>query len=353
MKFLTKTNGSMKMRYNMKNKKNSKKNKTFTRDFWLCLLVFIALIGAICYLPTYFTESERYNFNKDTGIIGDTIGGIMGPFVAIAAAILTFLAFWVQFKANEQLRNDISVERFESKFYKLLDIHMQNVNSIKIDDKKGRDAFKYLTGIYFYMYDIIQKIYKDNSHVDNPTNEQREMLTRMTYGFFFYGEKFVYHSFTSTEENYLYEEIKKKLSIINSSISYNIIDGYNTYLGHYYRNLFQIVDFVANYNENLIDEKQKYGYVKMVRAQLSDYEQIMLYYNSISDAGKKWNTIKDSKSNLPQAKMGYIARFKLIKNIPFDSLIGLWPNLKYKDEINVYQSLGERFFEHNFIKCTL
>ena len=126
----------MKMRYNMKNKKNSKKNKTFTRDFWLCLLVFIALIGAICYLPTYFTESERYNFNKDTGIIGDTIGGIMGPFVAIAAAILTFLAFWVQFKANEQLRNDISVERFESKFYKLLDIHMQNVNSIKIDDKK-------------------------------------------------------------------------------------------------------------------------------------------------------------------------------------------------------------------------
>lgn len=125
------------------------------------------------------------------------------------------------------------------------------------------------------------------------------------------------------------------------------------YLGHYYRNLFQLVKFVANYDNYPLTERQRYEYIKMARAQLSDYEQLMLYYNSISDVGKNWNNIKNIDSNIPQQKMGYIARFKLIKNIPFDSLIGLWPNLKYQNEMYVYQSLGERFFEHDLIKCSL
>ena len=43
---------------------------------------------------------------SDTGEIGDTIGGITGPFIAIAAAGLTFIAFWVQYKANIQQRQD-------------------------------------------------------------------------------------------------------------------------------------------------------------------------------------------------------------------------------------------------------
>lgn len=109
MKFLIRTNGLMKM----KNKENSKKNKTFTLDFWWYLFVFIILIGIICCFPAFFTKSGELDFSN-TGEIGDTIGGIMGPFVAIAAAILTFLAFWIQFKANEQQRMDIARERFEN-----------------------------------------------------------------------------------------------------------------------------------------------------------------------------------------------------------------------------------------------
>ena len=66
----------------------------------------------------------------------------------------------------------------------------------------------------------------------------------------------------------------------------------------------------------------------------------MLYYNSISEAGKEWNIIKDTKSDSPQVKMGYIARFKLIKNIPFDSLVGLWVNLKYEKKMQYIKVLA-------------
>lgn len=84
----------------------------------------------------------------ETGQIGDTIGGIMGPFIAIAAAGLTFLAFWVQYRANEQLREDITVERFESKFYKMLDIHIQNVEHLQIGNITGTAVFSQLIGDY-------------------------------------------------------------------------------------------------------------------------------------------------------------------------------------------------------------
>ena len=46
----------------------------------------------------------------------------MGPFIAIAAAGLTFIAFWVQYKANIQQRHDIAIERFESNLFEMIHI---------------------------------------------------------------------------------------------------------------------------------------------------------------------------------------------------------------------------------------
>ena len=64
MRFLTKTNGSMKMRNKMKYKENSKKNKTFTFDFLVYLCIFIALIGIICCFPAWFTEPGKLDFRN-------------------------------------------------------------------------------------------------------------------------------------------------------------------------------------------------------------------------------------------------------------------------------------------------
>lgn len=61
----------------------------------------------------------------------------MGPFVAIAAAILTFLAFWVQFKANEQQRKDIALERFESILFELIHIQQDITNNLIFVEKRA------------------------------------------------------------------------------------------------------------------------------------------------------------------------------------------------------------------------
>lgn len=249
MKFLIRTNGLMKM----KNKENSKKNKTFTLDFWIYLAIFIALISGICCFPALFTKSGRLDF-RNTGQIGDTIGGIMGPFVAIAAAILTFLAFWVQFKANEQQRKDIARERFENNLFELLHFHQDitnelllkcNVysnnyqNNIRTVEEKGRDVFQLL-----------------------------------------YEDAIVYNK---------YGGIKNIINISSNNWETAYLNCPIGFLDHYFRLLYRILKYIDDSSKNIpeMTKDKRYEYTCIVRATLSQYELIMLFYNCMSKNGRE------------------------------------------------------------------
>ena len=134
------------------------------RRFWVGIGIFSLIIGIICFFPYWFTSRSFHDIDfSKTGQIGDTLGGIMGPFIAIAAAVLTFLAFWVQYQANLQQRQQFvtelanqkknaedqeriwKVERIENKFFSMLQIHRENINEINITDGiKGRESFKHM-----------------------------------------------------------------------------------------------------------------------------------------------------------------------------------------------------------------
>lgn len=60
----------------------------------------IIIIAFALFAPYLFTRNGIIDFTE-TGQIGDTIGGTMGPFIAIAGVIVTFLAFLMQKKAND------------------------------------------------------------------------------------------------------------------------------------------------------------------------------------------------------------------------------------------------------------
>jgi len=68
------------------------KDKTST-ILWITGLCFLAFAILIMYFPRWFTELSWYpiEISDKTGQMGDTLGGIMGPFVAILAAALTLV----------------------------------------------------------------------------------------------------------------------------------------------------------------------------------------------------------------------------------------------------------------------
>lgn len=57
--------------------------------------------------------------------------------------------------------------------------------------------------------------------------------------------------------------------------------GYEAELGHYFRSLYNIVKFIKN-----SDVTDKRLYTNLVRAQLSSYELLLIFYNCLSEMGR-------------------------------------------------------------------
>lgn len=350
---------------------------------WLwVLIVFLLLV--ILAMPMILVQPGKIDFSE-TGQIGDTIGGIMGPLIAILAAFLTFIAFWVQYEANVKQREDIAIERHEAKYYKMLDIYSSMTTGLEVHGIRGKEAFAELVGEFTYTFFTIDGIYKKRicspAYLSNATTqikaivdefqtdkvERDQYLISLAYNLFFYGSHFVVIDTKRPERTALGEEIKKiafsinrnngkgtfleyvkagnfEVAFPNLGLSVLLYEGHSDFLGHYFRHLFQMVKYVSLLDRSLFDEEDKSGYVKLLRAQMSDYEQILLYYNSLTDQGAAWNKTRGDK--FPE-EAGYISRFRLIKNLPPNfPLFGILPFDYYKEDANKWEKLGKKFYEH-------
>jgi hypothetical protein len=88
-------------------------------------------------------------------------------------------------------------------------------------------------------------------------------------------------------------------------IDFREYKGYSSALSHYFRHLFLIVKFVA-YNDAIPDYKNKMKYLKILRAQLSNHEQIMLFYNWLSsEYGGSWENEENR----------FFTEYKIIHNL--------------------------------------
>lgn len=341
------------------------KDKTFDGRFWLIFTAFIFIVAFILWLPYLITSRSWFGLDfKGTGEVGDTIGGIMGPFIAIGAAILTFLAFWVQYKANEQQKKDLKIERFENKFYELLRLHKANVDEINIGDRVfGRKAFVPMFYELRYCYLIAEDFIKSTSPEVKADSEYDQInLISFAFRIFFFGiglhsEKHFVVGFNKGEAH-LFNQIKpffeksqdSYLEYMKANHSakyythglptneipneftiefyYYPFDGHVNKLGHYFRHLFQTVNFVLE--QTFIEDK--YGYIKMLRAQLSNFEQLLLYYNALAWFDSEWKEI--------------FTEYRFIKNLPipladFDVL----PEKHFEKEIAALEARGIAMFE--------
>lgn len=348
---------------------------------------FISLIVIILILPTLFVSFEFGLDFTETGQIGDTLGGIMGPFIAIVASILTFLAFWVQYKANEQqkLTNeqqkianeqqelDLKKERFESKFYEMLRLHRANVEEMNLGERfSGRNAFEGMYDELKFCYQVIEYICIKNRGGFDVFPEGNVMIC-LAYEVFFHGYsknlKVTYEDYFEKANPVFLKELKRRIEGIkglysskklpDSSYSYRFsdtsvtnndellkslkkievmdfhyppFDGHANRLGHYYRHLYHTATFVVK--QSFLGEEEKREYINILRAQMSSLEQLMLYYNAIAWFPKIWKDL--------------FTKYSLIKNIPM-SLVGFGehPKKKYEKEIAEQAALGIDVFENN------
>jgi len=305
---------------------------------WLILFGFIILvIGIFSFIifQTFNIKSETFtieNFSQ----FGGFIGGVVGSLWSLAGFILFYIALNKQkedleinrkalesqiasmnlqteeFKAQVQELEETrkvyieqnktqSLQRFENTFFNMLSLHHKIVEGIDVNVKefikinseyydflfssneflrlnngvyKSRDAFKitylhleYLLKINFYL------------HLKNPKTNTNFSDGK---GFSFDIEEFNKLSFIDNNDNF-------------NNIYLFIYNKLNTDFGHYFRNLYRIIKMI---DEQIFDSEsqqndfeKKYYYTSIVRAQLSDYELLWIFFNCNYEFGSKFKPL--------------------------------------------------------------
>lgn len=346
-------------------------------------LLIAALILLLSFLVLlFFTTIHSINVLDNAkdyskiGPYGDYIGGILNPLIAVFAVFAAGFAFYAQYEANKQVQDQFKIQQFESQFFEMLRLHKENVNEMKItgydsviqetldNEKKvvqivrshntkiieGRKVFVSMVVELISCYEFLEEINSTWRVRYDPVD-----LLKLSYRIFFFGSNseliilekidvdFIDHvkkqlrkhrkrHRDSYSRKNVYQGLNKKIELF---IKYSPFTGHENRLGHYYRHLYSTVKYVVNKErEGLIDYKQSRGYLKILRSQMSNDEQLMLYYNYIIGFGKDWEND------------GYLTKYRMLHNLPIDKVkYAENPRVHFQEFINSIKPGEGHLFE--------
>ncbi|MEP0265803.1 hypothetical protein [Dokdonia sp.] len=213
----------------MNNKEKIKiKNWDGVTKWIIGISIFVIIFSFLS--PLIFTSasnSETFDFTE-TGQIGDTIGGIINPFIALAGVLLTFLAFYMQIKANQ-----IQITQFKEGIEKDKELRL-------LIERKG----------YFNKLSLLKV---DLTVIESDIKSKAKNLK-----YFFENEKKL-----PFQTNFLIRTPSKNYSRILEIDRLSIFNGFSEFFNHRERwikefsNLYNILDFLPELFKDLYD---KYEY---------------------------------------------------------------------------------------------
>jgi hypothetical protein len=313
-------------------------------QFIIGVTIFFAI--ATLFLFLFKTTKLDTKVPIDTHVFAD-YGVLVG---GIATAILTILNIFLLIQTLNDQRDNFNTQQsnfqkeqkqqrihfdkgqIESRFFELLKIHRKNSNYIMINDRMGKKIFLSLQREFYQTIIILR------------TEKLKESgIINIAYLCFFFGAVGINSERTIKEvlaryadaanPNFVNELItmftQAQIRIQNEEkFDYKPFEGHQSRLGHYFRQLFQLVKYIDDQPEGLLSYSEKYQYIKTLRAQLSTQEQVLLFFNSLSDLGKPW----EKEIGLEENKR-LITKYNLIKNIPRGYTAGI--NIKtYYDKLH-------------------
>ena len=326
------------------------------------LRIWLWILSGLSFLFIMFAFFAPYTFLQPNiipdidfsqgGELGKAIGGLMTPFIAIAAALLTFIAFLVQYQANLRIQTQFRIQQVSNNFFEMLRLHKENINEMEIvgyDYTEEKLPAKIILNpivrntskrkVFVTMNNELEAAYFICKYfLENKPNSKatEEGLAQLAYEILYYGinsnainrgsiddilfkglkEKFKEirnkHAETYSKSNtYSFNGGRK----VNMYFKYKPFSGHESRLGHYFRHLYSTVTYlVEKEQQNIISEEECREYLKLLRAQMSNDEQLMLYYNYRIGFGKNWDKL-GSRGNT------FLTDYKMLHNIPLHRVL--------------------------------
>lgn len=272
--------------------KDKDDNKSNKRIVVIAIVIVLVLWGGSWWLVDAIVPKEA-----DRGSFGDKFGAVNALFtgLAFAGVIITIYLQSKELKLQReeleqtreelrgqkealQLQNEtLTIQQFENKFFQLISMHNEIVDSITHFDNSLKVSYKGSMAIAEYYKDFRGKTYlaaRSRLKQENPTQYPDDR------------------------------------TIINEAMN-SFMRG-SADLSHYFRNLYHIVKFI---NKSNVSDKKFYSGI--LRSKLSAKELCFLFYNCMSDIGS------DKFKPL-------VIKYDLLKNMPQEDLIG--GHAKYHSE---------------------
>ena len=298
----------------------------------IILVLLVLLYGFFFWLPLllpYFRDNA-FHVSKENPI--GTLGQ-MGDSYGIFNALFSGLAFLgvlltLFFQSRDNRRRTIA-----ERYYQMLEVQQQLIDEISVAQvrkvKQG-DPITIYKGRKAFVEFKIQLKYLMKNIKDVADRQGFELsdvdIADIAYAVFFYGSSKTWKPFMM---EYLkdYDDTERLVDVIiaklDSEKKYILTRPNQNYLSVYFRNMYNAIKMIDG--SKLFTEEEKLEYVKMLRAQLSNAELYILFFNVISRFGKKW------------VDNNYIVKYQLIQNIPSKYCDGYnpkdyFPEVKFDDE---------------------
>lgn len=265
------------------------KVKIFRTDY--TILVILILTVLIIYGVSWWYVDSSYTDCQDRGTFGDKFGAVNALFSGLAFAGLIFTIVLQRKELSlqreelkltrkemadqtaefEKQNSTLQLQRFENTFFQMLS---------QFESVTDNLAFS-------YMEDHSAKEYFENG--ESPTFDVNQPRTIITGRELFRTAFEEVPHYTDYDGHFLPSR-KVKLAGMRNLLVRKGMEGYMdsftpSYFDHYFRLMYRILKFVDN--TKLIAEAEKYGYTCILRALLSRYELVWLYYNGLSDYGSE------------------------------------------------------------------
>lgn len=278
------------------------------------IIISYNLFKGFTYFPSVIELIGKIVSLQDYGNIGNLTSGLIGSLFTIAAFFILLITLIEQ-------KDTFRKQQFESKFFELLKLHRANVAEMEIEldnmfEKgifKGRKVFVRLYDEFFSIYNSVS-LERNNQQINN-FQERIMQDASFAYILLFYGiddssiERI--NNYISQNQQYKYLEIYfqfiHKLKQ-NNPLNPLFYTSRQDILSHYFRHLFQTIKFIDR--QTFLTDKEKYFYAKTLRAQLSNFELAIFFFNSLSPLGASWEL------KMKKYKVNLITKYKFIKNIP-------------------------------------
>lgn len=301
------------------------------KDPFELLAIVLIVIGILVLAIIFFASSFQEFLDKDRlplNEYGDLISGVVGSVWALAGVLLFYASLASQQKDIEEQRN-LLVRQIEEVVKQTNEFRKQS--DIQSKQQYESTFFQLLR----FHNEIVANIILEVSDIDfvTGTNQLKQIAGRKSFVEYYD----IYKRFFNTQlEILMTSELSTKIiqKIVDNSYS-QFFDEYQADLGHYFRNLYNILYFI-----NTLEDKEKSEfYLDLLHAQLSNYEIALLYFHCARSGTEEYKTL--------------VEKYELLSTIPDDNILRMSeklysPRAFGKDEYSSeYQDEQDEFFEAN------